>query len=143
MWFLPRSLLWSSHQKCSIRKAVLHKNFAIFTWETRVEVSFNWSRRSSGLQLYWKETPTQMFFCAYCKILKNNYLRTFANGCFWFVIGESQAWNFIKKETLAQVFSCEFCEISKKPFLQITYGRLLLPIILLNKACFENILFMT
>ena len=24
-----------------------------------------------GLQLYWKETPTQVFSCEYCKIFKN------------------------------------------------------------------------
>ena len=28
--------------------------------------------RCSGLQLYYKETPTQVFYCEYCKIFKDS-----------------------------------------------------------------------
>ena len=28
----------------------------------------------AGLQLYWKETPTQTFFCEYCRAFKNCFL---------------------------------------------------------------------
>ena len=28
---------------------------------------------SLGLQLYQKETPTQVFSCEYCELFKNNY----------------------------------------------------------------------
>ena len=27
----------------------------------------------SDLQLFWKETPTQLFSCEYCEIFKNTY----------------------------------------------------------------------
>ena len=29
--------------------------------------------RSKGLQLYWKETPTQVFSCEYCQIFTNSF----------------------------------------------------------------------
>ena len=34
-------------------------------------------------KLYWKEAPTKVFFCEYCKTFKNNYLKNIVNGCFW------------------------------------------------------------
>ena len=41
------------------------------------------SCRPSGLQLYQKETPTQVFLCEYCEIFKKTYfekhLRTTAS----------------------------------------------------------------
>ena len=40
---------------------------------TCVRVSFWWSCSPSGLQLYYKETPTQVFFSEYCEIFKNIY----------------------------------------------------------------------
>ena len=60
------------------KKAVL-KNFAIFTGKL-----FRWSYRPVGLQLYKKETPTQVFSCKHCEICKNIYfqerLRVAASG---------------------------------------------------------------
>ena len=38
---------------------------------------------SNGLQFYWKETPTQVFSCEFCKILKMAlFRRTPVNDCF-------------------------------------------------------------
>ena len=48
------------------------------------------------------------------------------------------ACNFIKKETLAQVFSCEFL---RTPFLQNTFGRLLLQSILCHSQVTINSFF--
>ena len=47
----------SSHQTCSIKKAV-HKNVAIF--------------KGKHLATLLKKTPTQMFFCEFCEISDNN-----------------------------------------------------------------------
>ena len=49
---------------CSVRKPVL-KNFAAFK-----EKNLCWP---SALQLCWKETPSQVFSCEYCEILRNTY----------------------------------------------------------------------
>ena len=48
------------------------KNFANFE-NTCVEVSFFQSCKPSGLQLYLKKTPTQVFSCEICEILKTAY----------------------------------------------------------------------
>ena len=38
------------------------------------EQFFNFHRKTpEGLQLYQKETPTQVFSCEYCEIFKNTY----------------------------------------------------------------------
>ena len=48
-----------------------------------LEPLFNKSYRLEGVQLYQKETPTQVFFCEYCEIFKSTYfeehLRTVAS----------------------------------------------------------------
>ena len=64
----------SSHQRCSIEKAVL-KNFAIFTGK-----HLRWSLFLIELQVWGpatvlKETPAKVFFCAYCEIFKNTYFQ--------------------------------------------------------------------
>ena len=71
--FRPATLLKryrSSHQRCSIKKAVL-KNFAIFTGKHLCRSLF--FIKLQALQLYQKETPTQVFFCEYCEIFKNSF----------------------------------------------------------------------
>ena len=88
----------SSHSQMFFKIGVL-KNFVIFT----------------GKHLYWslfliklQETPTQVFFCEYCKILMNTFLcrtpRVVAFGCniFWisFDIGSSHRRSSIKKSVL-------------------------------------------
>ena len=62
----------SSHQRCSIKKAVL-KNIAIFTG-----IHLCWSLFLIKLQALRpatliKETPTQVFFCEHCEVFKNTY----------------------------------------------------------------------
>ena len=73
----------SSHQSCSIEKAVL-KNFAIFTgkhlsWSLLL-IDLQASRPATFLK---RDSNTPMFSCEYCKIFKNNYfdknLRTTAS----------------------------------------------------------------
>ena len=65
------------------RKAVL-KDFAIFAG-----INLRWSLFLIKLcpQLYWKETPTQVFSCEYCEIFKSTYfekhLRTAASAYWW------------------------------------------------------------
>ena len=49
------------------------KNFVIFTGKHLCWSLFLITFRSEGLQLYLKETPTQVFFCEYCEIFKNSY----------------------------------------------------------------------
>ena len=40
---------------------------------TCVGVSFSKSCGADGLQLYEKETPTQVFSCEYCEIFENSF----------------------------------------------------------------------
>ena len=40
--------------------------------------------RETGLQLYYKEIPTQVLFCEFCKVFKKHlFCKTSSNGCFW------------------------------------------------------------
>ena len=61
---IMRSMLWSlrdreGHRRRSVKKFFV-KDFAIFK-----EKNLCWS--------LFKETPTQLFSCEYCEILKNSY----------------------------------------------------------------------
>ena len=64
----------SSHQKCSIKKAVL-RNFVKFTRKHLYQSHFNFIR---------KETQVQVFSCEFCEIFKNTcftkHLRATASG---------------------------------------------------------------
>ena len=50
---------------------------------TCVGVTFQYSCRAGGLELHYKEIPTQELSCGYCEIFKNTYfeehLRTAAS----------------------------------------------------------------
>ena len=71
-------------RKGSIKIAVL-KNFTIFTGKHLCRSLF-FIKLQAGLQLYYKETPTQVFSCEYFEIFKNTYfgkhLRTAAFNSF-------------------------------------------------------------
>ena len=76
-----------SHQRCSIKKAVL-KNFAIFTGDINRSIPvlqslFN-KVQSLRSETLLKKTPTQVFSLLYCEIFKSTYfeehLRTAASG---------------------------------------------------------------
>ena len=72
----------SSHRRYSIKKLLLR--ISQYSQEnTCVGVSFSQSCRPRGLQLYEKETPTQVLSCECSEILKNKYfekrLRTAAS----------------------------------------------------------------
>ena len=54
-------------------KMGLLKHFTIFTRKHLCWSLFLISCRASVLQLYWKETPTQVFSCEHCEIFKNSY----------------------------------------------------------------------
>ena len=62
----------SSHQRCSIKKAIL-KNFCSIHRKTPVSESL--FDKVVGLYTcnFIKKTLTQMFFCEYCNIFKNTY----------------------------------------------------------------------
>ena len=69
----------SSHRSCSVKKVFL-KISQISLENTCVRVSFliklkAW--RPECLQLYQKETPTQLFSCKICEIFKNNYFKEY------------------------------------------------------------------
>ena len=59
-----------SHQKCSTKKVIL-KNSTIFTGKHLCWSLF--SAALESLQLYQKETPTQVFPCEYCRYFRNNF----------------------------------------------------------------------
>ena len=61
----------SNHQRCSIKRAVF-KKFLIFTGKYLCWSLFL-TNLQAGLQLYWKETPTQVFSCEYCEISMHIY----------------------------------------------------------------------
>ena len=65
----------SSHQRRSIEIGV-RKNFTKFTGKHLcMSLFFNKvaGLRPSGLQIYYNETPTQVFSCEYCQIFKNSF----------------------------------------------------------------------
>ena len=84
--------MFSSHQTCfsgfliespeaatrgALQKKLLLKISEITQENTSVVVSFESSCRKlqvQGLQLYSKETPTQLFSCEICKIFKSTYV---------------------------------------------------------------------
>ena len=51
-----------------------------FSWQVLNKVGglpmqkFDFNKVAKGLQLYWKETPGQIFSYEYCEIFKNTYV---------------------------------------------------------------------
>ena len=71
--FAKTKWLW---KQSPIKKMLFNWNF-IKAWLQHMGFPVNFVfceiwRTPSGLQLYWKEIPTQVFFCEYCKKFKNN-----------------------------------------------------------------------
>ena len=62
-----------SHQRFSIKISVL-KNCSIFTGKHLCWTIFLIKLQARRSQLFWEETPTQVFSCEYCKILKKTFL---------------------------------------------------------------------
>ena len=58
---------------------------------TCVGVSFLESCETSGLQHYWKKTPTQVFSFKIWDILKNTYIEEHRNDCFHVLITSSSS----------------------------------------------------
>ena len=54
-------------------KKIVFKNFAIFTGKHLCWSLFLIKLQTSGLQLYQKEIPTQVFSCEICELFKNTY----------------------------------------------------------------------
>ena len=59
------------------------KNFTNFTGKHLCWIFFKESCRPSKLQLYEKETPTQVFSCKLHEIFMNVLLQSISDGCFW------------------------------------------------------------
>ena len=57
-----------------LKEMLFLKFFGIFTGKHLCWSLFKKGSRPSGLQLFKKETPTQVFSCAYCKIFKNTFV---------------------------------------------------------------------
>ena len=64
----------SSHQRCSIEKAVL-KNFTIFTWKHLRWSLFFIELQASRPATVLRETPTKVFSREYCENFKNTYFQ--------------------------------------------------------------------
>ena len=62
-----------SHRRFSVKKSVL-KNCSIFTGKHLCWTIFLTKLQARRSQLFWEETPTQVFSCEYCKILKKTFL---------------------------------------------------------------------
>ena len=62
----------SIHQRCSIEK-MFFKIFQYSQENTCVGISFSWSCRPSGLQLYWKGCLTQVFSVNITKFIIKTY----------------------------------------------------------------------
>ena len=52
-------------------QAAAHESLLV-RWSPQAP-GFSRSNQPEGLQLYQKETPTQVFSCEYCEILKNSF----------------------------------------------------------------------
>ena len=71
----------SSYQRCCTRRPFL--KMLQYPQETPVLESIKKSCRPLDLQLYYKETPTQVFSCEYCKFFYYYlFWKTFANSRF-------------------------------------------------------------
>ena len=90
------------HERCSMKKAVL-KNFVVcFFLESLFYKGLN------ACNFILKKTPTRVFSCEYCEILKTPFLKTSANGCFCCAFKKStnKALFIIKKTTnILRLFS--------------------------------------
>ena len=90
-WILFRS----SHQRCS-------ENKVFFPGKRLCWSLFLIKLQSKGQQLYYKDTPTQMFSCEICETLKNTYfeqhLWTTGSVCLrlWLVIPEQGRGSLLK-----------------------------------------------
>ena len=74
-----KALYRTSHRRCSIKRS-LGKSFAIFTGKHLCWSLFSIKLR---LQLYQKETSTQVFSCKYCDIFSNIFFATPMDDCFY------------------------------------------------------------
>ena len=93
-----------SSRRCSVKIALL-KNFERFTGK----------HLPSGLQVYYKETPTQVFSCEYCEIFQNSYfeehMQTTASdsykasvNCWFLLIQYSKIFAKVFKQCVCKVF---------------------------------------
>ena len=71
-WVKANKITRSSHQRCSLKKAVL-KNFAIFKGNTLVGVSFNKVLGLKTWNFVKEKTLPQVFSSEYCLTFKNTY----------------------------------------------------------------------
>ena len=85
----------------------------------------------------YKEIPTQMFSCKYCKIFKSSFfivqfslqlisqtpIECIVTGVPFYQLQTCNL-QLVKTEGLVQVLCCEFCEISHKNFMQNNFERL-------------------
>ena len=81
--------LRSSPSQMFLKIGVL-KNFAIFTGKHLCWGLFLLKLQAQGLQLYYKESPTQMFSCEYCETFKNSFFYKIPA-----VAAALNCWNFI------------------------------------------------
>ena len=75
---IANSMLRKDLKVCTYTRSVTNMflNISQYSQEnTCVVFSFLQSCRPSGLQLYWNENLTQMFFREYCKIFKKIYFQ--------------------------------------------------------------------
>ena len=74
---------WQKQPPEAFHKKAVLKNFAIFSGspvlKSHLGRGCNKVAGRKGLQLYWKEAPTQMFSCEYCKISNNTYFEEHIN----------------------------------------------------------------
>ena len=94
------------------------KNFTNFTWKHLCWSFSQESCRPSKLQLYEKETPTQVFSCKLDKIFMNALLQSISDGCFWQFQDSSLQLNL--------KIDPGFCKLFKNIFWQNSCGWLLL-----------------
>ena len=71
------TFLWNSHENISVgvkKNTCLRVSFLIKLQVCDMDL---YQKRDShtGLQLYQKKTPTQVFFCKFCRILKNIFFK--------------------------------------------------------------------
>ena len=110
-------IIRSNHQRCCIKKAVL--KIPLYSQEKHICWSlFLIKLQVFSLQLYLKETSTQVFSCEYCVIFKNtyfkehlrmaasglsiNYLLTFGYICYY----RLEFFCVLSASTLKTIFQC-------------------------------------
>ena len=117
---LRRPNSFNPGKMCSSEAAPFLKGCLLSLKKTKIALLKNFERFTgkhlpSGLQVYYKETPTQVFSCDYCKIFQNSYFEEHMQtttsdsykasvNCWFLLIQYSKIFAKVFKQCVCKVF---------------------------------------